>query len=242
MTNSDYILFLDESKQTTSNPYLLLGGIIISRNDYKNNLIPSIQNTKNILGNPNIVFHYTDITKKQGDFKIMCGNKEMCDNFWASLRNGLQNVNFKIISAYTDVKEYSKEYPKFSHNAYELLFSTIINNYIHFLSKNNSRGSIVFESREETQNRKIQKYYFNILQNGTNIYIPDAIEKYITTTSFTVKEENSIGLQIADIVAYNCLRHINKRKIKNGMWDILDSKIYDGNKKDINSYGLVRLF
>lgn len=35
MTNSDYILFLDESAETKTNPYLLLGGIIISRNNYK---------------------------------------------------------------------------------------------------------------------------------------------------------------------------------------------------------------
>lgn len=88
-----------------------------------------------------------------------------------------------------------------------------MNNYLHFLTKNNARGSIVFESREETQNRKIQKHYFNILQNGTNIYMPEAIDKYITTTSFTVKEENSIGLQLADIVAYNCIRHLNTPRI-----------------------------
>lgn len=50
MTNSDYILFLDESAETKANPYLLLGGIIISRNNYKKFLIPSIQNTKSILG------------------------------------------------------------------------------------------------------------------------------------------------------------------------------------------------
>ena len=68
MTNSDYILFLDESAETKANPYLLLGGIIISRNNYKKFLIPSIQNTKSILGNPNIVFHYTDILKKQNVF------------------------------------------------------------------------------------------------------------------------------------------------------------------------------
>lgn len=43
MANSDYILFLDESAETKTNPYLLLGGIIISRNNYKKFLIPSIQ-------------------------------------------------------------------------------------------------------------------------------------------------------------------------------------------------------
>ena len=65
MANSDYILFLDESAETKTNPYLLLGGIIISRNDYKKFLIPSMQNTKSILGNSNIVFHYTDILKNK---------------------------------------------------------------------------------------------------------------------------------------------------------------------------------
>lgn len=242
MTNSDYILFLDESAETKANPYLLLGGIIISRNNYKKFLIPSIQNTKSILGNPNIVFHYTDILKKQKDFKIMCSDAEMRTKFWDSLRNSIASVDFKIIASFTNVKEYSKEYPKLSHDVYELLFSCVMNNYLHFLTKNNARGSIVFESREETQNRKIQKHYFNILQNGTNIYMPEAIDKYITTTSFTVKEENSIGLQLADIVAYNCIRHINNYNVQHGMWNILETKIYDGNKKNIDSYGLVKLF
>lgn len=242
MTNSDYILFLDESAETKTNPYLLLGGIIISRNNYKKFLIPSIQNTKSILGNSNIVFHYTNMLKKQKDFKMMCSNTSMCTNFWDSLRKSIDEVDFKVITAYTNAKEYYKEYPEFSHDIYEILFSSVINSYIHFLIKNKARGSIVFESREETQNRKIQKHYFNILQNGTNIYIPEAIDKYITTTSFTVKEENSIGLQIADIVAYNCIRYINGYNIQHSMWNVLEPKIYDGCKKDIDAYGLVKLF
>ena len=242
MANSDYILFLDESSETKTNPYLLLGGIIISRSNYKKYLIPSIQATKSILGNSNIVFHYTDILKKQKAFKILCSDAEMNTKFWTSLRENIDETEFKVITAYTNVKEYFNEYPEFSHDIYEILFSSVINSYIHFLIKNKARGSIVFESREETQNRKIQKHYFNILQNGTNVYMPEAIDKYITTTSFTVKEENSIGLQIADIVAYNCVRYINGYQTQHGIWDILDSKIYDGYKKDINSYGLVKLF
>jgi len=242
MKDLDYILFLDESAQTKTNPYLLLGGIIISRNNYKKFLIPSIQNTKSILGNPNIVFHYTNMLKKQKDFKMLCSNTNMCADFWTSLRKSIDDVDFKVIAAYTNVKEYFNEYPEFSHDIYEILFSSVINSYIHFLIKNKARGSIVFESREETQNRKIQKHYFHILQNGTNIYIPKAIDKYITTTSFTVKEENSIGLQMADIVAYNCIRHVNRYNIKHCMWNVLEPKIYDGYKEDINSYGLVKLF
>lgn len=242
MANSDYILFLDESSETKTNPYLLLGGIIISRSNYKKYLIPSIQATKSILGNSNIVFHYTDILKKQKDFKILCSDADLQIKFWASLRKSIDETDFKVITAYTNVKEYLNEYPEFSHDIYEILFSSIINSYIHFLIKNKARGSIVFESREETQNRKIQKHYFSILQNGTNIYIPEAIDKYITTTSFTVKEENSIGLQMADIVAYNCIRYINGYQIQHSMWNVLESKIYDGYKNNVNSYGLVKLF
>lgn len=241
--NTDYILFLDESNVTKYNPYLLLGGIIISRKEYKTNLIPNILNCKTILGNPYIIFHYTDIIKKQNDFSCMCGDQNMCHNFWNFLQTGLENVNFNILSSYINVKEYNKEFPKnLCRDSYELLFSTIINNYIHFLYKNNSRGSIIFESREETQNRKIQQYYFHILKHGTNIYQSNTIESHITTTSFLVKEDNCIGLQIADLVAYNCLKHINKGKVKHNIWNIIEPKLYDGYKNDINTYGIVKLF
>lgn len=241
--NTEYILFLDESNVTKKNPYLLLGGIIISRKVYKNVLIPNILDCKNILGNPHIIFHYTDIIKKQNAFSCMCGDPNMCNSFWRKLQDGLINTDFKILSSYIDVRRYNSEYPKnISHDSYELLFSTVINNYIHFLSKNNSRGSIIFEAREETQNKKIQQYYFHILKYGTNIFHSNAIEDYITTTSFLVKEENCIGLQIADLIAYNCVKHINKNLIKHKMWDIIESKIYDGYCNDIETYGLVKLF
>lgn len=241
--DKEYILFLDESNVTKYNPYLLLGGIIISRKEYKEKLIPNIQQCKNILGNPHIIFHYTDILKKQNDFACMCSNTTMCESFWKQLYDGLNNTTFKILSSYIDTKKHFSEYPpQYSHDSYELLFSTIINNYIHFLHKNNARGSIVFESREETQNRKIQNYYFHVMKYGTNIYKKDAIEKYITTTSFIVKEENCIGLQVADIIANNCIKHINGQTVKHNMWNAISSKVYDGGYNDTNSYGLVKLF
>lgn len=90
--NTDYILFLDESNVTKYNPHLLLGGIIILRKEYKINLIPNILNCKTILGNPYIIFHYTNIIKKQNDFSCMCGDQNMCHNFWKFLQTGLENL------------------------------------------------------------------------------------------------------------------------------------------------------
>ena len=242
-TDNEYILFLDESNVTNSNPYLLLGGIIISRKEYKETLIPDLQQCKSILGNPHIIFHYTDILKKQTDFSCMCGNPDMGKSFWEQLYNGMNKASFKVLSSYIDVKKYNAEYPlKYCRDSYELLFSKIINSYIHFLHKRKARGSIIFESREETQNRKIQNYYFHVMKYGTDVYKKEAIEQYITTTSFLVKEENCIGLQIADIIAYNCVKHINNKPIKHNMWEVISPKIYDGDNKDVDSYGIVKLF
>lgn len=242
INNTEYILFLDESNVTVHNPYLLLGGIVISRKEYKDKLIPNIIDCKSVLSNSNVVLHYTDIVKKQNDFACMCSNPNLCNAFWDKMKKGLTDSDFNVLSSYIDVKKYNEEYPKnISHDCYELLFSTVINNYIHFLQKHNSRGSIIFESREETQNRKIQQYYFHILKYGTNIYQSSAVEKYITTTSFLVKEENCIGLQVADLVAYNCIKFVNNNPIKYKMWEVIEPKIYDGNNSNIQSYGLVKL-
>ena len=94
----------------------------------------------------------------------------------------------------------------------------------------------------ETQNRKIQQYYFHMLKHGTNIYQPLAIDKFITTTSFIVKEENCIGLQIADIVSNSCMKHVNGQNVKHNMWNIIQSKLYDGGINNVNIYGLAKLF
>ncbi len=241
--NTDYILFLDESNVTKNNPYLLLGGLFLSRKEYKEILIPNILSCKEVLNKPNIVFHYTDIIKKQKDFSFMCGDSEMCQNFWSKFSSSISSTKFKILTAYVDVNKYNIEYPKdICNDPYELLFSTIVNNYIHFLRKHNSRGSIVIESREETQNRKIQQYYFHMLKHGTNIYQSNAIEQYITTTNFLLKEDNCIGLQIADFIAYNCIKYVNKDKIKHNMQEVLLSKLYDGDRDNLDSYGIVKLF
>lgn len=243
VNNTEYILFLDESNITKYNPYLLLGGILISRKEYKTVLIPNILACKTILGNPHIIFHYTDIIKKQNDFSCMYNNHVMCKNFWPKLHYTLTNSDFKILSSYIDVKKYNAEYNKnISRDSYELLFTTIINNYIHFLYKHNSRGSIVFEAREETQNKRIQQYYFHILKHGTNVYQSNAIESHITTTSFLVKEENCIGLQIADLVVYNCMKYINGDTPKHNIWNDINPKLYNGDNNDVTSYGLVKLF
>lgn len=81
-----------------------------------------------------------------------------------------------------------------------------------------------------------------MLKYGTNIYHSTAIEKYITTTNFLVKEDNCIGLQIADLVAYNCIKYLNNSKVKHNMLDVIIPKMYDGNKGDIESYGIIKLF
>lgn len=90
--------------------------------------------------------------------------------------------------------------------------------------------------------RKIQQYYFHILKHGTNVYQSSAIETHITTTSFLVKEENCIGLQIADLIAYNCVKYINGITPKHNMWNIIDPKLYDGVNNEVDLYGLVKLF
>ena len=159
--NTDYILFLDESNVTKFNPYLLLGGIFISRKEYKDNLIPNILKCKSILENPNIIFHYTDMIKKQNDFSCMCGNQDMCEKFWNEFYSSLTSSKFKILSAYINAKNYNSEYPKsISHDAYELLFSTIVNNYIHFLIKIMQEEVLFLSQEKKHKTKKISNIIF----------------------------------------------------------------------------------
>lgn len=240
---NEYMLFLDESGVTRYNRNLLLGGIAINRKEYEEVLIPAINGCKSIIGEPHIVLHYTDMLKKQKDFSCLCRDVKTTETFWSNLIDSLKNTKFNILSAYLNIDTFRLNYPKeLCYDAYELLFSTIINNYIYFLNRHNYRGSIILESRQEKQNQQVQQYYFDILRHGTNIYSSVAINKYITTTNFFVKSENCIGLQVADIVAYNCMHTVNKQKDHYDMWKTaLKHKQYKGNN-NVNVYGVVKLF
>ena len=237
----DYILFLDEANVTSTNPYFCLGGIIIKRSVYENELIPKINQLKiKHFGHTSVLFHYTDMKKNKGEFDIFRDGAKR-SAFWNEFNAELQSVEFTTIGTYLKYDEYVKAYTPPKNRHYQVAFIQLINNYIRFLELHKARGNVIFESRQWKENADIQEVFYHIIHEGTNMYTPEICAKYLSTIGFIVKKDNCIGLQIADFAPDSFMRNVNGSKNFYNVSNNFMNKCFsiEGNCKDI--VGLFRI-
>lgn len=153
----EYILFLDETNKTTSNPNFCLAGMIIKRSVYEDVLIPKINQMKiDYFNNAGVIFHYTDMKSNKGVFNIFSDNSTR-NKFWNELYNVLDKIDFTVIGVYHNAKLMKGAFSKGSTTNYDIAFRHILDLYMHFLKNNNAYGYICIESRTFKENAFLQK-------------------------------------------------------------------------------------
>lgn len=238
----DYILYLDEANVTSTNPYFCLGGIIIKRQVYENELIPKINELKiKYFGHTSVLFHYTEMKKNKGEFSIFRDGVTRT-NFWNEFNTILQGIEFTTIGTYLKHSEFSEAYMPPSNKHYEVAFIHLVDNYIRFLKTKKALGSIIFESRQWKENADIQEVYYRILHAGTGMYGVEECNKYLSTIGFIVKKDNCVGLQVADFVPDSFMRNINGAKNFHNVSNNFINKMFTIDGKSAEIVGLRRLF
>ena len=238
---NEYILFLDETDTNSGNKFFCLAGFIISRREYEDVLIPEINKLKSdVLNSPHIVFHYKDMRQNVGEYTSL-SDSELRKTFWTELCIILKKLNIVTVGAYIDAVKYRKHYSKIGLSEYNVLFNEVINSYIHFLVENNGTGTIMLESRDPSQNQSTQDLYTGMVQHGTNMYLASTVHKRISTLNFNIKKDNSIGLQVADMIPLVFIRQIHKRENPYTLYNTLSSKLYKGGQKVTSGYGLMKI-
>lgn len=235
---AEYLLFLDETNVTPQSNNLCLAGFVIERKEYEDVLIPKINESKKILGDPHIVFHHTDMKKSTGDF-TMLQDGALREKFWNEIKRILLDTEIYTMGTYLDRVFYDKNFPKGScKDSYLMAMQKIVSNYIYFLHKHKSKGSILCESRNLKEDTMVQESYFEIVKNGTDIFNNEMVKKHLTTISFSIKKDNCVGLQVADIIPLTFMRHLQGKPDSYNLYQTLSAKLYDGDigKPDIFSF------
>ena len=236
----DYYLFLDESKPNNQVEHFCLGGCIIEKNNYINNVIPFVQSIKNeVFNNSDVVLHETEIRKANGLYRCM-RNVQTRTLFWTRMKELFDNYNFTVLSTVVTPKECKRLYNEEAVNdEYFIALQIILENYVHFLNRNNGKGSIFIESRNPTEDKRLQNHYFNLISNGTLFLHRNALQKHVTTISFPLKQDNNIGLQIADFIP-NVLKKYahNLRQRTPSIKESIVKSLYDGGVNNERRFGL----
>lgn len=222
----EYILFLDETKPNSLNPYFCLAGFCLKRNDYENILIPKINKIKKeIFDDQSVIFHYNDIKRNKGAFSIL-KNAELRNKFWQNIKNALNEIDFNVFGVYFEKETMTKVFGNGATTQYDIAFKHLLDNYAHFCIENNARGHICIESRTFKENMLLQEIFFNYLTFGSSYYKAETIKNHLTSIGFLIKGDNCIGLQIADIMPVRLMRMVNGLSDNYKLGDLFNSKLY----------------
>lgn len=254
----EYTLYLDESytyEHNGKNPAFAIGGFIIKNIDSKgiNYAIDNLK--KNIWSdssNPtSTILHEMDL-KNALNNRIPCskikpeyirfrGNTILANQVYMEISKIVKNANIYTIGCVVKNNDYYSNFPKGIGNEISLVcMQIILENYTHFLFKNNAVGKIVYESRDAMDKTMLMRFY-QVSSIGTMYVRPDAIQQKITQFSFIHKTENLQCLQLADFLVNQMARKKSGKTIyknvKNLTTNIL-SKSYDGTNGNVDRYGI----
>ena len=238
---SKYFLFLDESNVAPNLKNFCLAGCIIEENTYINFIIPHLNALKNnVFGNTEVILHESEIRiAKEEPYKIM-RNPDKRNIFWRDLENSFKMNDFKTIAVAINLNNYKDIYnSKSSNNEYFVALQIILENFVHFLEHNDGQGIIYIEQRNPTEAMALKSHYHTIVANGTLFISKETFQKRILNINFLIKQDNNLGLQLADFIPNSVNRYCSGEKQKTPtIFELIDSKFYDGYVNMKNRFGL----
>lgn len=235
-----YSLFLDEIHTGGHFKHFCLAGVIIKTEDYKNTIIPEVEHLKRTIfnGDTSVVLHARKIQKNKDDtpFSVFQDTK-IRNDFWDTTTDLLVQNDIHGLAVAVNEKELRKMYPNV-RDIYFPALQVIVENFVHFLENVNGFGTINVESTNPLPNQfddRLTQHFHHLKANGTLFYSQRILQSRLGQINFPLKEDNIIGLQIADLIPNTLNRKLEGRKLRtNGLMDAFDSIAYDGhcNRKD----------
>jgi len=236
-----YYLFLDEcGDQNLSNfnpdfPLFTLCGIIVSEIDY-NAMCERIIRLKSALWDDRkIILHSRDIRKCQKGFEVLF-DMELKKYFYSTINSILSESNYTIVCCSILKEPYIRRYGKLS-DVYAISLSFIIERTVFLLDtlKKSSHEQIelhcIAERRGTKEDQSLQDYYHKLFERGTYFVNTKKMNAYFKSFQIKKKNEDIIGLQVADLVAYPITRYVLDPKAANPAFEVIKGKIYSENGK-----------
>ncbi len=226
---SEYIIYGDETgDQSTKiiydeHPVFALTLCVFSKRTYIDHVVRQFKELKfNFWGHDAVILHGAKLRKQVEDFQFL-QNEIRRELFLYKLSETIHNSPFTVISTAID-KRLLKEMRFNPINAYELSLEYCVDSVYRFLQEKNQPGKvthIIIESRGHNFDNELNVSFRKIIEK--NVARQNAFPLKVI---FVDKKANSIGLQIADLVAHPIGRHVVNQENKNRAFDVVVGKFY----------------
>lgn len=228
-----YYLFLDESgDQNLANfdpsfPIFTLCGIVLSEEQLQI-LSTQVNDLKrDFWGERKIILHSRDIRKCQNGFEIFF-DLDTKQAFYTRINKILGQDIYTIICCAILKEPYIRQYGKLN-DVYGQSLSFIMERTVFYLDgvkKSNVELTTIIEKRGKKEDAALLAYYNSLIDRGTYWVTAERIKSYFKSFQMKAKQDNIIGLQVADLIAYPITRHILDENAVNLSFDIIKRNIY----------------
>ena len=208
---SDYIVYADESGSPTLEnpdpqyPLFVLALTVIKKRDYFERIVPTVQKLKfEFFGHDQIVFHERDIRRQSGAFSVFRGHDDARIAFLERINEIVAAAPMTLIIAAIRKQELVRKYDN-PWSPYNIALSYCLERLAKFLKLSETEQTethVVLEARGAQEDRELAKQ-FSYIAFGYDPLVRDKILKtgMTLTPIFSDKKSNSVGLQLADLVA-----------------------------------------
>jgi hypothetical protein len=176
--------------------------------------------------NDAVVFHSVEMRKKSNAFKIF-QNEQLLQKFYAEIGRIFRNSRYLVFSCVVDKPGYRTKYPE-KNFAYEEALMYMCERGISSIGGMNSghKLHLCLEKRGKDKDRSLKLYYTDFIRYGTHYVSTYDFQVCNPTIHFRGKQENTNGLQFADLIAYPIARKHLSPDRPQPTYDLFSDKIY----------------
>ena len=237
---SDFIIFADESGDhglvniNRQFPVFALAFCVVRVYDYINSVVPDMQRLKfSTWGHDSVILHEREIRKSETHFSSFRSESLRRERFMADLNAVIEKSRMNVIASVIDKNLLAGE-SDISNNPYEIALLFCMELLVEHLLRKGQLGKmvhVVFESRGKGEDSDLELEFRRICANQGSWNRGNIDFGQIEFEPvFVSKAANSIGLQLADLVARPIALSILRPNQSNRAYDIIKPKIWEMKK------------
>lgn len=209
-----YRIYIDEvgnpDLESSDNPnhrFLSLTGVILELNHVESVVYPQMETLKaNFFhSHPDepVIFHRAEMVNAKPPFEVL-KDSVVREQFNQQLLTLLAAWEYKIISVCLDKKKHKETYTTWRYDPYHYCLAVLLERFVYFLNRQNSRGDVMAESRGGKEDMRLKDSFVRLWESGTEYVAPEEFQKTLTSKQLKVKTKanNVAGLQLADLLAH----------------------------------------
>jgi len=189
--------------------FLTLFGVWVSFDEMVNVIQPEMRTIKLTFfeADPDapLIFHRREISRYQGPFSILYGDREKRKKFGDRMLRAYQEWEYTSVAVTIDKSEHLSRYRVWRHAPYHYCLEVLLERYVLYLHHAGLRGDVMVESRNSTLDGRLKDSFRRLYQNGTS-YVPvETWQKCLTSKELKLSKKSAdvAGLQLADLLAHS---------------------------------------